>query len=177
MLSNSRQSPSTHSNHHLLSLCHPLTLIHPLLFSLYRILGHSITILTPLRCLLIHRYRALALPRRSLTPPHCPLTSSCLPFILLDRLLMPLWCLLTFFRCHLMPSRYLLTHPVTLECILLARLCLPIVLPFNTSPTPSPSRRPWTPPHRTIPLSHCHLMLSCGPVLPSIPPFNTPSRT
>ena len=52
------------------------------------------------------RCRALALPL------HCPLTSPCLPLLLLDR--------------PLMTSGYLLTHPGTLERVLLALLCLPI---------------------------------------------------
>ena len=48
----------------------------------------------------------------------------------------------------------------------------------------TPFRRPLTPTQRTLTLlhcsltlSHCHLTLPRRPVLPSIPPFNTPSRT
>ena len=100
---------------------HPWALTHPLLFPIYRILGH-----THCRRLLMPRCRALALSRRSLTRPHCPLMSPCLPLLPLDHPLMPLWCPLTLFRCPLMPARYLLTHPVTVERILLALLCLPI---------------------------------------------------
>ena len=87
MLSNSRQSPI---NCHLTPLCHTLTLTHPIFFSLYRILGNSITILTSFCRLLMTRCRALALPRRYLTPPYCPLTSPCLPLLFLDHPLMPL---------------------------------------------------------------------------------------
>ena len=71
-------------------LLHPLTLTHPLLFPLHRILGHSITIFTPFRHLLMPRCCALALPRRSSTHPYCPLTSPCLPLLLLDRTSMSL---------------------------------------------------------------------------------------
>ena len=82
--------PSTHSNRHLTPLCHPLTLTHPLLFPLHRILDNSITIFTPFCRLLMPRCRALALHRRSLTPHHCPLTSPRLPLLFLDHPLMPL---------------------------------------------------------------------------------------
>ena len=99
---------SSHSNRHWMPLRHPSTLTHSLLFSLHRILGHSITIVTPFR--------------RLLMPFNVPLS----PFMLLDRPLMPLWCPLTLFRCPLMPSCYRLTHPVTLERILLTLLYLPI---------------------------------------------------
>ena len=82
--------PSTHSNRHLTPLLHPLTVTHPLLFSLHRILGHSITIFTLFRRLLMPRCHALALSRHYLTPHHFPLTSPCLPLLLLNRPLMPL---------------------------------------------------------------------------------------
>ena len=82
--------PSTHFNRHLTPLRRPLPLTHPLLFPLHRILGHTITIFTPFRHLLMPRCRTLALPRRSLTPPHCPLTPPCLPLLPLNCPLMTL---------------------------------------------------------------------------------------
>ena len=127
--------PSTHSNRHLSPRRHSLTLTHPFLFPLHRILGNSITIFTPFCRLLMPRSRALARPRRSLPPPHCPLTSPCLPLLLLDHPLMSLWWPLTLFRCPIMPSRCLLTHPITLERILLSLLSPP-PLPFNASSAP-----------------------------------------
>ena len=81
---------STHSNRHLTPIRHPVTLTRPLLFPLHRILGNSITIITPFCRLIMSRCRALALPRRSLTPPHCPLLFPCPPSLLLDHPLMPL---------------------------------------------------------------------------------------
>ena len=90
MLSNSRQSPINTFQSPFTASRHPLTLTHPLLFPLYRILGHTIAIFTPFCCLLMSRCHALALPRRSLMPPHCPLTSPFFHLLLLDRLLMSL---------------------------------------------------------------------------------------
>ena len=72
--------PSTHSNRHLTPLCHPLTLTHPLLFPLHRILDNDITIFTPFCRLLMPRCRALALPRRSFASP-LPFNFSLSPFI------------------------------------------------------------------------------------------------
>ena len=89
--------PSTHSNRHLTTLRHPLTLIHPFLFPLHRILEHTITIFTHYSRLLMPRCRALALPRHYLTPPHCPSTPPCLPLLSLECHLLPLWCHLTPF--------------------------------------------------------------------------------